>query len=148
VTWSFVNAARTDPNTGLKAPAPWAVPHSVSLIVDRACGNWKVSLAGRWAMGRAFTPIIGCTRGASGENPVYGEPNSERLPSFRRVDCTLTRMWEISERWTAVSYLAGFNLFGWKNVQSYAYSADYAERRVVPGLFSRSVYFGVNLIYR
>ncbi len=149
LTWSTVWAERTDPETGVEAPAPWAVRNSVVLIVERDFGNWKCSLAGRWANGRAFTPITGAvSNGGGGSEPVFGAVNSANYPSFRRIDCTLARTWEVSKRVTAVTYLAGFNLAGWDNVQGYEYSDDFRERREVPTLFSRGLFFGVNLIFR
>ena len=56
--------------------------------------------------------------------------------------------WEVSKRVTAVTYIAGFNLAGWDNVQGYEYSDDFRERREVPAIFSRGIFFGVNLIFR
>ncbi len=148
LTWSTVWAERTDPTTGAQAAAPWAVRNSVVLIVDRDFGNWKCSVAGRWANGRAFTPVIGVDNAGGWSEPVWGAPNSENYPSFRRIDCTLARTWEVSKRVTAVTYIAGFNLAGWDNVQGYEYSDDFRERREVPAIFSRGIFFGVNLIFR
>jgi hypothetical protein len=150
LTWSMVDADRTDPTTGRRAPAPWAVKHSATLILDRTFGDWTVSLAGRWASGRAITPVLGGTDGGNGgrPQPVFGAPNSERLPAFRRVDFTIVRLWEITPRLQAATYFAGFNVFGWANASGYEYSDDFTTRRPVPGVFQRSVYFGVNFSYR
>jgi hypothetical protein len=147
LTWSWVDAERTDPTTGAQAAAPWAVRHSASLILDRAIGNWQVSVAGRWATGRAFTPIVGAEENIE-RRPVFGEANSQRYPNFRRIDLTLVRTWQLSERVVAATYLAGFNLAGWKNVSGYEYSDDFSTRQPVPGVFGRSLYFGVNLNFR
>jgi hypothetical protein len=148
LTWSCVESRRTDPATGIVARAPWAVKHSATLILDRAFGEWKISVAGRWATGRAFTPVVGSVTSDGVPAPLYGAPNSETYPAFRRLDCTLARIWALSDRVTAVTYVAGFNLAGWDNVQSYAYSPDFTTRRAVPTLFSRGLFFGVNLIFR
>jgi hypothetical protein len=148
LTWSTVWAERTDPITGVEAPAPWAVRNSVVLILERDIGNWKCSVAGRCANGRAFTPVIGAVDSGGGSEPLFGAPNSENYPGFRRIDCTLARTWEVSARVTAVTYVAGFNLAGWDNVQGYEYSEDFRQRREVPTLFSRGIFFGVNLIFR
>lgn len=148
LTWSYVDAERTDPATGVVAPAPWAVKHSASLILGRSFGSWQISFAGRWATGRAFTPVMGSIETGGRHEAVFGAPNSEHYPAFKRVDCTLVRTWAISERVTASAYIAGFNLFGWDNVSGYDYSADFSERREVPGVFGRGLYFGVNLIFR
>jgi len=148
LTWSRVDADRTDPSSGIVAPAHWAVKHSATLILDRTISGWMVSLAARWASGRAFTPVIGSAFQNGVQRPVFGPPNSENYPSFPRLDCTLARSWTISDRVTAVTYLAAFNLTGWKNVYAYDYSDDFSEKRPVPGLFGRSVYCGVNLLFR
>ncbi len=149
LTWSLVDAERTDPSSGVRAPAPRAVKHSATLILDRAFGDWSVSLAGRWNSGRPFTPVTGGTVDGFGRRvPVFGPANSGRLPDFRRVDFTIVRLWEISPRIQAATYLAGFNLFGWENTSGFSYSDDFSSRRPTPGIFQRSVYFGVNLAYR
>jgi hypothetical protein len=98
LTWSWVDAERTDATTGLQAATPWAVRHSASLILDRAIGNWQVSVAGRWATGRAFTPIVGADENGAQRRPIFGEANSQRYPNFRRIDLTLVRTWQLSER--------------------------------------------------
>jgi hypothetical protein len=147
-TWSWVDAERTDPTSRVQAAAPWAVRHSASLILDRAIGNWQVSVAGRWATGRAFTPILGTEENGAQRRPIFGEANSQRYPNFRRIDLTLVRTWQLSERVVAATYLAAFNLAGWENVSGYEYSDDLSTRRPVPGVFGRSLYFGVNLSFR
>ncbi len=82
LAWSLVQSRRTEPNTGVMAPAPGDVRHSVSWITDRTFGRLTVSSALRLASGRPFTDATG---DAFGE-PVWGAPSGSRLPVYSRSD--------------------------------------------------------------
>ncbi len=150
-TYSFVRSVRTDPSTGLLAPAPFDVTHALTTVAERRFrGGWQAGVAWRQATGRPFTPAVGgrldTARGTWA--PVWGAPNAERFPEFRRLDLSLSRARPLGENRTLVTYLSVNNLLDRRNVQAWRYSADYAEREPVRCIFNRSVYFGATLSTR
>jgi vitamin B12 transporter len=148
LTYSFVDTRRTDPDSGRLAPAAFDVPHTVSLILERAFGGWVVSAAWRYASGRPFTPIMGGQPdGSGGFAPVYGEPFAQRLPALQRLDLSANRYRRLNTRWALVTYVSVNNALNRANVYAYEYSPDYAARRPTPSLFNRSLYFGCTFLF-
>jgi hypothetical protein len=148
-TWSLIDSERTDPNTGQLARSPQDVTHTIALILDRRWRGWNVGCAWRYASGRPLTPVTGGVPGADGALvPVYGPPNSERLPARTRFDVSFSRLWGVNDHVAAVTYLSINNLFNHGNPTGYEYADDFTTRTPVPGVFARSVYFGVSFIFR
>jgi hypothetical protein len=144
LTYSFVDTQRTDPNTGRMADAPWDVTHTLTLVLERQVGDWHVSLGWRYATGRPITPVTGGQPLADGSwAPIYGEPESVRLPALARLDLLAYRTWYFEHGRGMTLYVSINNLLNRRNAYSYSYSVDYSERRVVPSLFNRLLYFGV-----
>ncbi|HEX6053239.1 MAG TPA: hypothetical protein VFZ21_28420, partial [Gemmatimonadaceae bacterium] len=145
VSYSFVSSRRTDPDTRIVTRAPFDVTHTLTTVAERAIiGGLRASVAYRYATGRPFTPVVGSEFDASQQVfvPEYGEPMSERLPAFRRVDLSASYFRQVTPSLQTVLFASVMNLFGRENAQSVRYTADYSDRRIVPSLFERSVYFG------
>jgi hypothetical protein len=145
LVYSFVDARRTDPSTGLTARAPFDVTHSTTLVCSQVLPH-QVSLAAslRYASGRPFTPVTGAvldmvTRVYA---PTYGDPGSLRLPAYARVDLSASIFRILKPGRQFVAYVALTNVLGRANVYTWRYSADYTKRYEVASIFNRSVYFG------
>jgi hypothetical protein len=148
MTYSLVRAERTDAVTGLLARAPMDVTHALTSVVERAfTGGWRAGLSWRSATGRPYTPVTGgAVDAASGAwAPVWGAPTSERFPTYRRVDLSVSRARPLGERTTAILYLSLNNVLDRRNVQAWRYSADYTERTPVRSIFARAIYVGGTL---
>ncbi|WP_434479195.1 TonB-dependent receptor [Gemmatimonas sp.] len=147
VAWSIVRSRRDDPDTGVDAPAIGDVRHSVSWITDRVYGRLTVSTALRYATGRPFTDIIGAQRVADVALPVYGAPNSARLPAYWRSDISASWYRPIGGGRAMVLWGDLSNLFNRGNVMRYRWNADYRERLPVRAPFNRALYAGATLLY-
>lgn len=146
LTYSYVDTRRTDPDSGVRAPAPFDVTHTASLLLDRAFGMWITGAALRYASGRPVTPIVGGTPdGQGGFSPVYGPAFSERLPSFFRLDFSTSRYWRLNKHESLVVYAQITNALNHANIYDYQYSTNFAQRQPTPSLFKRSLYFGFSL---
>ena len=151
VTYSVVHAERTDATTGLLARAPFDVTHALTAVAERRFGGgWRAAAAWRAATGRPFTPAVSGAFDATRDawRPVWGAPNSERFPPFRRLDVSTSRIRPLGADRLLVAYVSLNNVLDRRNVQAWRYSADYAERTPVRSLFNRSVYFGATLSTR
>jgi hypothetical protein len=67
---------------------------------------------------------------------------SERLPSFRRIDVSVSHVRQYANGLMQVVFASLSNVLDRENVASYYYSPDYSTRHSTPGIFNRSVYFG------
>lgn len=150
LTYSHVLSRRTDPNTGTVANAPFDIPNSLTLIVERKLGDgWQIGSAYRYATRRPITPVLGATRDTAEYRwaPIYGAPTSERLPHFARLDVSVSQLRQLCANWHAVLYASVNSVLARSNVFDYTYSADFTERKAVSNLFNRSLYFGATLIH-
>lgn len=149
LTYSYVRSRRSDPNSGTMANAPFDVPHTVTLVLQKSIANWQAGAAYRYSSGRPFTPVTGASYSSNEQRwiPSYGDPLSERLPTLVRLDLSLSNLRQIAPGWTAVLYASVNNALGRHNVYSYTYSLDYTERRPVASLFDRSLYVGATILH-
>lgn len=146
LVWSVLDARRTDARSGLLAPAPSSITHSVAWITERNIGRLSINSALRYATGRPFTDIVGRTPSANGFDPVFGAPNAERLPGYWRSDVSVS--WLLARRSgpTAVFWASLSNVFDRRNIMRYTWNADFTERTPVRSPFNRSIYAGATLL--
>jgi hypothetical protein len=145
VSYSLLDARRTDPATGRLTHAAFDVTHSLTVVADRRVGRaWQVSGAVRYATGKPFTPVSGATYDAERRmwRPIYDEAYGGRLPAFSRVDLSVSRAAPLGPRAFGVFFVSVNNVFDRVNVYDYRYDADYTHRVPVRSLFNRSVYVG------
>lgn len=150
VSYSYVDARRTDPLTGEQARAPFDVTHSFTLVAEKNYGaGWNASGALRYASGKPYTPVVGATFSQS-ENrwvPQYGPGYSERLPPLERVDLALSKFTRLSPQTFIVLFASVNNLFDRVNIYDYRYNTDYSQRISIRSLFNRSFYVGGSISF-
>ena len=150
VSYSFVDAQRTDPTSGLRARAPFDVTHSLTVVAEKNFGiGWNASGAFRYATGKPYTPVTGATFDQTRQLwvPSYGPPFSERIPHLQRVDLSISRFMALSPQSFLVVFASVNNLFDRVNVYEYRYNADYTQRIPVRSLFNRSYYVGGSISF-
>jgi hypothetical protein len=150
LSYSYVDARRTDPGTGIMSRAPFDVSHSVTLVADKNFGaGWSTSGALRYATGKPYTPVNGATFDASQNRwiPGYGAPFSQRMLPLQRVDLSVSRFTPLGAQSYVVVFASVNNLFDRVNVYEYRYNADYTERIPVRSLFNRSFYVGGSISF-
>ena len=143
ITWSLVESRRTDPNTGVMAPALGDVRHSASWITDRTFGRLTIGTALRVASGRPFTDVIG----SNGSDPVWGPANAERLPTYSRSDLSASWYRPIDGKRAVVLWGSASNVFNRNNVMRYRWTADFQQRLPVRAPFNRAIYAGATLLF-
>jgi hypothetical protein len=146
IVYSLLDATRTDPSSGVLARAPFDVTHSLALIATQLFPRQlMVGAALRYASGRPFTPVVSAVQ-ATGVSPtwtpVYGAPESLRLPAYARLDFSANWLHAVGAGVQAVAYLTITNALARPNVYDWRYSSDYTVRHNVASIFNRSVYFG------
>lgn len=146
MAYSFIRSERTDPDSGGLAPSPFDVTHTLNVVLNRGFGDWlETGVAYRAATGVPFTPVQGATLDRERDlwRPVYGVPMSERLPTYTRLDLSVTVLRSLWAGNLTVLFVSVMNSLDRANVREYRYSADYSERIPLKTPFPRTIYFGV-----
>jgi vitamin B12 transporter len=123
-------------------PSALDVTHSFTSVLRLPLGAWELGATTRYATGKPFTPLT-----QTGPPPVlsYQAIHSERLPEHRRLDARVTR-YMFGDRRLALAYLEMLNLLDRRNVMSYTYAADSAQRVPVNSVFAhRTLVLGFEL---
>jgi hypothetical protein len=148
ISYSLVDAKRTDPDTGELARAPFDVTHGLTLIARKELGPGLYVRAGwRYATGRPFTDVIGAVHDSelAAWTPSLGEPFGDRLPAHHRLDISASRLVSFGEDGLAVFFASLNNVYDRFNVLEYRWSEDYAERIPVRDRTRRSVFLGMSI---
>ena len=151
LAYSYIHARRTDPNTGVLAPAPADITNALTVVLERPLAQaLNLGLAFRYATGRPYTRVVSATLDPV-ENkylPTFGPPMEDRVPDLIRLDANLSRIVSLGPKAFLVVYASVNNLLNRKNIYAYTYTRDYSQRIAVPSLFNRSYYFGATLTTR
>lgn len=111
--------------------------------------TWEIGAKWQYSTGNPYTPVTGSTRLRHPQAakiiyiPIYGEPNSERVSPFHRLDIRINKSF-IFTRWQIAIYLELINAYNRKNVLTFDYNRDYSDKEVVHQL-PRIPYFGVTV---
>ena len=151
LAYSYLHAERLLPrNIGKRyfyerAPSPFDVTHNLTLVGKlRLIQFFSGGLTYRIATGRPVTPIAGAIRNEEFGFyiPIEGPVNSERLPSFQRLDASLSYYLPYGNGNSTTFYFAVSNLLNRSNVLDYDYSLDYSYRTPRQTNYRRFIYFG------
>ncbi len=106
---------------GERFPPSWSIPHSLRAMLGLQLGQWKIQTSSLVRSGLPYTPAIGRISGI--EQPtgglqdryLLGEKNSERVPTYARVDLALRRTYTADWfNWTL--YVQALNLLNRRNI--------------------------------
>ncbi len=97
--------------------------------------NWSIGLRYRFVSGRLVTPRTGSVFNAdrSVYEPIFGEANSQRMPSFHQLDLRIDKRW-VFENWMFTAYLDLQNATNRQNAEGWRYNFDSSEKRIRAGL--------------
>ncbi len=116
---NYALAAASDQIDGREVRRETDRTHALNVDVNRAIGRrWNLNVAWVYRTGWPTTPItVTETRRADGGIefvPALGRPNSERLPSYHRLDLRLSRDWQVASG-TFTFFVDGRNLYSRRN---------------------------------
>ncbi len=130
---SLSSARRQNDTTGQEFPFEFDQPVIANLVLQyKQSDRWQFGAKWSYHSGAPDTPIVG----PSGfypdgrVRPGYGEINSERLPSYHRLDLRVDYV--LSPRFRV--YGEVINAYARKNISGYSYNADYTVRKDVTQL--------------
>ncbi len=132
-TWwiNYAYASTEDEIAGRRLPRLFDQRHTVNLDLDlRAGRHWRINLAGRYHTGWPTTPLT-LQEAVDDEGeveyvPVLGRLNSERLPSYHRLDVRASRRWEIGSA-SLDLFFDVQNLYNRRNLAGFDFDIDEDE---------------------
>jgi outer membrane receptor for ferrienterochelin and colicin len=97
--------------------------------------HWRVASRFRYVSGNPRTPVVGSVfNNVTDEyDPVFGQVNRAREPSFVQLDVRLDKQW-VFDRWLLDAYLDLQNATNHVNPEGIAYNYDYTQSKVNQGL--------------
>ncbi len=96
----------------------------------------EVGVRARVASGYPRTPVHGSYYDGRKNRyePVLGDYNTERLPTFYQLDARVAKRFKLGEDNEIEAYLDVQNVTNRENPEEVAYSPDYSEKRYITGL--------------
>ena len=97
--------------------------------------RWRIGARFRYSIGNPFTPVVNrfYDLDARTYRPIYGERDSERIPSFKQLDVRIDKDW-VFKKWTFTAYLDLQNATNAQNVEIIGFSDDFSEEDPGTGL--------------
>jgi hypothetical protein len=142
----FLNSKRMENDVPVMARSPYEIDHSFTGIFSMNFRTATVGIRYSFASGLPITPLIGREwEEISGSYiPVWGEPYSQRLQNYQRMDINASMKVIIANR-MIVLYMGIINVLNQKNIFRHEYSADYSLRNNQYSIFGRSIFLGIYL---
>jgi TonB family protein len=99
-----------------------------ALATQKLPRRWRVGARVRYGSGNPYTPVTNRIYDLERREfvPVYGEPDSARLPPFFSLDIRVDKDF-VFRKWTLTAYLDVQNATYAKNVEVQGYTYDYGE---------------------
>lgn len=128
VAMSYARSERTNERTGITKIYRFDTPLIVNWVMSYQRSE-HFNIGWRWTIrsGAPYTPIIGIQENPWFENtafPVYGDPFSERLPTYSRLDVRLKWDFSLFGRFEAAAILDILNALNQSNVSDRALDYD------------------------
>lgn len=97
--------------------------------------GWEIGARFRYATGYPRTPVLRAYYDVQRDaySPVFGAPNSDRLPAFLQIDARVSKRTRVGPGQLDV-YLDVQNVTDRSNAEEVVYSVDYRQKRYITGL--------------
>ena len=147
ISYSYTDSKRRQTASSPLQSANYDITHNLSVV-----GTYNISdyitcgITYHISTGKPYTPIYGSVFDStqSAYIPFYAPFNSDRFPTYHRVDVNAQYIFSMFGRF-AVAFLALNNLFDNDNLYTYTYNADYSQKIAVRSNNNRIIYFGIGL---
>ena len=142
--YNFLSSKRKENDVQFLTTSPYEITNSFTGIITYKFRTGTLGLRVSYATGMPYTPLVGREWNEDDQNfiPVWGDPYSERYPSYQRVDFNGTKTFAIKKR-LVVLYFGIMNVLGRNNVLRYEYSSDYSLQSNDYSIFGRSFFIGI-----
>jgi hypothetical protein len=116
-------------------PFDFDQPHVVSASVNKRSRDWSFAALVRYASGSPRTPVVDAFYNVSlgRHEPIFGEPNSTRLPATFELDLRVDRRLVEFGGNALWLYIDALNVTLHENAEAIVYSADYRDHDYLTG---------------
>lgn len=144
LVYNFLNSKRKEKEVNELVRSPYEIDHSFTWILTLKFKDSSLGLRCSFATGLPFTPLLDREWDGANQNylPVWGEPYSQRFPSYQRLDLNGSKTFALKKK-AVVLYFGITNLLNSKNILRYEYSGEYSIRNNQYSIFGRSIFIGV-----
>ncbi|TES92748.1 MAG: TonB-dependent receptor, partial [Candidatus Cloacimonadota bacterium] len=128
--YSFTDSERREMDADALVTSSYEIPHSFTIsVTGDLLPYFSFGVKYRYHTGRFYTPVLCGRYDEANENwvPVFGEMNSARFPSYKRVDVQVSKIVSIRNN-GFVLFAECENILGNENVVRYYYSQDFSEK--------------------
>lgn len=147
ISYAYTDSKRKQYDAAKLTPADYDITHSVSVVCTyNVTDRLTVGASYKISTGKPYTPVSGSMFDPLNNVyiPIYTDRNSERFPTYQRVDLNAQYIFALFNRF-AVAFFALNNLFNTSNLYQYNYNYDYSNRIDVNSSNKRIIYFGMGL---
>jgi hypothetical protein len=142
--YNYLGSKRKENEVLFLTTSPYEISHSFTGIFQYKFKTGALGVRFSYATGLPYTPLEG--REWDEANMVYlpkwGEPYSQRYPSYQRLDINGSKNISFHNR-LIVFYFGITNLLNRKNILRYEYSDDYSIRSNSYSIFGRTIFVGI-----
>jgi hypothetical protein len=128
ISLSLSETRRVDERTGMERDFDYSKPLIFNIVGNRESDNGQWLFGFKWSLqsGSLYTPIVDVKPNKENPDvmePVYGELNSERMPTYQRLDLRLERKFDpLWGEWSW--YVDLINTFNRENIEGYYYAPN------------------------
>jgi hypothetical protein len=146
ISYGFINTKRKWMDFEELSSSSFDITHNLTVIAKyNITQSFQIGINYKYATGRPFTPVINSNYISDLDifEPVYGNDNSDRHPTYQRLDIRLTYLTQLFDNYFTVLYVEGLNILDINNIFGYSYNRDYSQRSSVDSYFGRrTIVFG------
>ena len=143
ISYGFINTKRKWMDYGDICSSSYNITHNLSLVLKyNLTQSIQLGLNFKYATGKPFTPVIGAEFNPylNIYEPIHGDINSERFPSYRRLDFRITYLTQLFNDYFSIFYIEGLNILNINNIFDFSYNFDYTKKKKVTSYFGRRIF--------
>jgi vitamin B12 transporter len=147
ISYAYTDSKRKEFGSGQLVSANYDITHSLSVVgTYNIFGNFTVGASYKFSTGKPYTPVAGgiYDPAQNAYIPIYAQTNSDRFPSYHRIDINAQDYFTLFNRFIVV-FFALNNLFNQDNLYTYSYNFDYSKKIAIRSTNIRTVYFGFGM---
>ncbi|HVJ15514.1 MAG TPA: TonB-dependent receptor, partial [Polyangiaceae bacterium] len=136
IAYTILRSERKDSPDGDWRLFDFDQTHVLTALASYDLGNgFEIGGRFRFSTGYPRTPVVGAYYDArtARYEPVLGEKNTERIPSFWQLDARLSKRFKIAKTELEI-YADVQNVTNRENAEEIVYSQDYSQKRYIEGL--------------
>ncbi|MEZ4689738.1 MAG: hypothetical protein R3A12_05995 [Ignavibacteria bacterium] len=147
ISYAYSNSKRKQYSATSLVPSNYDITNNLSVVGSYNLTDFLVFGATyKISTGKPYTPVIGAdyVKWQEVYQPIYGETNSARFPTYDRLDMNLQYIFALFGKF-AVAVASVNNILNQKNAYTYTYNTDYTQQSPVISNNQRSLYLGLGL---